>query len=103
MSRKDYTDVMNVTMAELRVALVNTEKEFNEAVKVVDLKRAVDLAKRYIELNKLLSKRSDYASKYGINVGADMRQRGRKDSVQHGIAEEVKDIMNENNTRGRKN
>ena len=89
MVKKENVEYVNTTLAEIHAALFNTEKEFYDALKRVDMKGAIELAKRYMELNKLLLKRSDYVSKNGIIVEYP---EGNPD-----IAKVVKEIMEENN------
>lgn len=85
-------DVANVTIADLKVALFNTEKEFNNALVHGKIKEAVQLSKRYMQLSKLLDKRGAYARKNGIN-GTEVSE------VQRGIAAEVRDIMGKDASR----
>jgi len=94
------TNVADVTMAEIQVVLSDTEAQFNCAVKNMDLKQAVGLAKRYIELSKLMHKRSIYAIKNNINVGADQMEEFKMDMVQKEVALEVEKIMNEEESKG---
>lgn len=89
MNNNIINDVSNVTMAEIHVAINNTEKGFFEAVRNKNYEDAIGLAKRYIELNKLLSKRSSYAKKNDIN-GYDEKS----EDIQIEIGREVERIMN---------
>lgn len=86
-----FEDISNVTMAEIHVAINNTEKGFYNALKNKDIKGALELAKRYIELNKLLTKRSSYINKNG--------NKEESDDIQEQIGKEVERIMNSGHTK----
>ena len=82
------TNVADVTLAEIHTALFNSEKEFYGAVKNMNFKEAIGLAKRYLELNKLLIKRSNYIEKNGVS-------RDSLTGVQEDIAKTVSEMMDE--------
>ena len=82
------TNVADVTLAEIHAALFNTEKEFYAAVKNMKFKEAIQIAKRYMELNNLLLKRSNYVRK---NNSFDDSLAG----VQQDVARTVNEIMDE--------
>ena len=62
---ENYTDFENVTIAEFKEALANAETMALEAGKNGDLKTALNCAKIYFELNKLLGKKISLGSGLG--------------------------------------
>ena len=82
-------DVKDITLADIHAVLYETEQDFYDSVKNGDFKGAIQLAKRYFEMNRLLLKRISYVNKNGINVTSE------PDEVQRKIAEEIRKIMAE--------
>lgn len=82
------TNVADVTLAEIHVALFETEGEFKNKVKALEYKDAIQLAKRYMELNNILLKRRNFVRRNGAQELVDPE-------VQSEIAREVRKIMNE--------
>lgn len=82
------TNVADVTLAEIHTALFDAERAFGAELKKGNFKEAIELAKRYIELNNLLLKRSNFVRK---NNAFDDSLAG----VQEDIAKTVSEMMDE--------
>lgn len=57
MDINNYKDLNKITMAELKVAIYNTEKEMQNCLKKKNVKGFLDAFKLKLKLNKLLGKK----------------------------------------------